>query len=273
MTGSSSTLGSPGRVGGSGGPQPRRRGGSRTPGAAGRRRGTRVAAWRCAWCSPRTTSWCAQGTSALLSELDEIELVDGRRGPGRAARGGRASTARRRAHRHPDAADLHDRGHRRGASGSAPSTRAPGSWCCRSTSRRTTRSSCSRTASRGWGTCSRSGCRRSTSCVRALRRGVPRRLGPRPEGRRGAARPPVRPTRRRRCSGSPSASARCCGEMATGLQQRGDRQDAVHERAGGGEAHHQRLPEARAERGGRGQPPGRRRCSPTSRPGRPTPAP
>ena len=84
-----------------------------------------------------------EGVAGLLAETAEIDLVETVADPDALlTRRGRAP-AGRRAHRHPDAADVHHRGHRRGQADPGRVPRRPGWWCCRSTSRRTTPSSCS----------------------------------------------------------------------------------------------------------------------------------
>ncbi len=92
-----------------------------------------------------------EGVAGLLTETAEIDLVETVADPEALHRAVAAAPAGRRAHRHPDAADVHDRGHRRGQAdpGRVPEDRAW--WCSRSTSRRSTPSSCSSDGVEGLG--------------------------------------------------------------------------------------------------------------------------
>ena len=92
-----------------------------------------------------------EGVAALMAEVDDIELVESVADPQSLLKAVERAHAGRGPHRHPDAADPHDGGHRRGQADPGRPSRRSASSCCRSTSRRTTPSSCSRTASAGLG--------------------------------------------------------------------------------------------------------------------------
>ncbi len=128
-------------------------------------------------------SWSLQSRHGASRRLRRRQLPGPRggfraAGRGRGHRGGRhrdrsgladevggGAPAGRRAHRHPDAADPDQRGHR---GREAHPRRAPGrggAWCSPSTSRRTTPSRCWPTARQASATCSRSGSATSTSSL------------------------------------------------------------------------------------------------------------
>ena len=109
-----------------------------------------------------------EGVAALLTETAEIDLVETVADPDALHRRGGAAPAGRRAHRHPDAADVHHRGHRRGEAdpGRVPGDGGGGALAVRRGGLRVR--ACSPTAWRGSATCSRSGSRQVDELVRAL---------------------------------------------------------------------------------------------------------
>ena len=126
-----------------------------------------------------------EGVAALMAEVDDIDLVETRRRPAVAAEVGGRAQAGRRAHRHPDAPDVHHRGHRRGEADprGLPRHRCRGPLAVRRGGVRLRaareRRGRPRLPAEGAGLPARRAGPRPA-------RGRPRRVRPRPEGGRGA---------------------------------------------------------------------------------------
>ena len=142
-------------------------------------------AWRCGSCWPTTTTWCGRASPPCSPRSTRSSWSTASADPQSLLKSVRGAPAGRRAHRHPDAADPHHRGHRRRQAdpGRAPVHRRGravavrrGGLRLRAARRRGRRA---RLPAQG------AGLRRRRARPRPERR-RPRRLRARPEGRRGA---------------------------------------------------------------------------------------
>ena len=199
-----------------------------------------------------------EGIARLLEEAG-FDVV-GQAGDGRGADAeGALVQPGRRARRHPHAADAHRRGPARRARDPREATPRPACSCSRSTSRPTTRSTCSPRAPRASATCSRTASRTSTEFAAAVRRVGEGGSALDPEvvaqlvGRRRKDDPLADLTPRER------GGARADGR---GPLEPGDRRAPLHHPARGREARDEHL---RASSGCRPTPATTAACSPCSR--------
>ena len=191
-----------------------------------------------------------EGIAKLLEAQDDIEwsrCATTRR----PARRGRGPRARRRAHRHPDAADRHRRGHPGRGDAARDPSRASAWWCCRSTPSRPTPSSCSTAGREGRAYLLKERLSDGDQLVAAIHEVADGGSVVDPKVVEVAGRRPGSRGSNRRSTASRPARREVLGRDRPGQEQRRGRRVAGAVRAGRREAHQLAVLQARTQRGAR----------------------